>query len=485
MKGNKAEKRGFTETSFIKDFLWYFIGSFAPLLIGFIKTPVFTRHFSKEAFGNLGIISITFTFLGMFLFSWIGSCIWRYYTKYKKNDKLRSLYSNLIFLYVISFFGLAVITVLWYASAKIELNRALILYSFLQLVFNQLFLFYMVVIRLMGKVRFYTVFQSVRALIGLFLALFLVFYMNLDITALVSSLVIVDFISLLCLFLFNPARVTLSYSDLNKGDLLELLRYGSLGLILNISLLTIAYSDRYVIALFYDLESVGIYDQVYKISQLSVMALITIYFNTINPKLLQVLESDYKGSIQLIHKYVFSFVLFGVPVVFYLSLFSEEISTLLLGKEFREGYLFMPFVFMATYLHGISNFFELRLKFSNKLKRLSLVAICTALLNIILNFVFVPLYGYAWAAHTTLISYAFMISMFYFWDPDVLKGLLNRRKELFSVLGLLTIQYVLYVFIVDKFGIQSEIRMGIGLIFVLIFYLVFRKAITKADIPVN
>jgi O-antigen/teichoic acid export membrane protein len=485
MKGNSTEGTGFTDTSFIKDFLWYFIGSFAPLLIGFIKTPVFTRYFSKEAFGNLGIITITFTFLGMFLFSWIGSCIWRYYAKYKKDDKLRSLYSNLIFLYVLSFIVLAFITVIWYVSAKIELNQALIVYSFFQLVFNQLFLFYMVVIRLMGKVRFYTVIQSVRSLIGLFLALFLVFYMEKDITALVSSLVIVDFISLLCLFLFNPAQVKLSYTDLNKNDLLELMQYGSLGLILNISLLTISYSDRYVIALFYDLESVGIYDQVFKISQLSVMALTTIYFNTINPKLLFILESDYKGSMEFIHKYVYSFVLFGVPIIFYLSLFSEEISTLLLGNDFREGYLFMPFVFMATYLHGISNFFELRLKFSNQLKRLSFVAICTALLNIILNLIFVSLYGYAWAAYTTLISYAFMIMMFYFWDPGVLKGLLKHRKDLFNVLGLLTIQYVLYEFIVDKFRIQFEIRMGIGLIFVSIFFLIFRKTMLKTDIPIN
>jgi len=485
MEGNSAEKAIVTEASFIKDFLWYFIGSFAPLLIGFIKTPVFTRHFSKEAFGNLGIISITFTFLGMFLFSWLGSCIWRYYSKYKKDDRLRSLYSNLIFLYGISLIVLSLITLIWYVSAKIELNQALIVYSFLQLVFNQLFLFYMVVIRLLGKVRFYTVIQSLRSLIGLFLALFLVFYLEMDITALVSSLVIVDFISLLCLFLFNPAQVKLSYTDLNKNDLFELLQYGSLGLILNISLLTISYSDRYVIALFYDLDSVGIYDQVYKISQLSVMALITIYFNTINPKLLHILESNYAGSMEFIHKYVYSFVLFGVPIVFYLSLFSEEISSLLLGKDFREGYLFMPFVFMATYLHGISNFFELRLKFSNKLKRLSFIAICTALLNIVLNLIFVRLYGYAWAAYTTLISYAFMIVMFYFWDPDVLKGLLNQRRDLLSVLGLLTIQYVLYEFIVDKFSIQFEIRMVIGLIFVLTFFLAFRKTMLKADIPIN
>lgn len=485
MKGKRMTNMELPKASFRKDFLWYFLGSFAPLLLGFIKTPVFTRHFSKVDFGNLGIISITFTFLGMLLFSWIGSCIWRYYTKYKHEKALRSLFSNLIFLYAISFVVLTLISWIWYVSAKIELNKTLILYSFLLLIFNQLFLYYMVVIRLMGKVRFYTIFQSIKSFIGLMLALLLVFYLNMNISALVLSLAFVDLMSLVFLAFYNPANVKLSYKDIDRAILLELLKYGSLGLILNISLLTVTYSDRYVIALYHDIEYVGIYDQVYKISQLTVMALITIFFNTINPRLLSVLEANFDGSLEYIRKYIYVFVLFGVPVVFYLSVFSFEISSVLLGKEFREGYKIMPFIFAATYLHGVSNFFELRMKFANKMKRLGLIAISTAILNVILNLVFVGLYGYQWAAYTTVVSYAFMLFIFYIGDPQVLSGLLIQKKEMYGIIGLLTIQYVLYQFIVDKFPIQLEIRIVIGLIFVLTFFLIFRKTMLKAEIPIN
>ena len=57
--------------NFHKDFFWYFIGSLVPLAVGFIKTPIFTRHFDKESFGELALVTITFSFLGMLLFSWI------------------------------------------------------------------------------------------------------------------------------------------------------------------------------------------------------------------------------------------------------------------------------------------------------------------------------------------------------------------------------------------------------------------------------
>jgi len=474
-----------SQSSFRKDFLWYFLGSFAPLLLGFIKTPIFTRHFSKTDFGNLGIISISFTFIGMLLFSWIGSCIWRYYGKYRKKNELKLLYSNLVFLFVLSFVILALISGIWYNNAKIEMVQNLVMFSFFQLIFSQLYQYYMVIIRLNGKVQFYTAFQSIKAFIGLILALFLVFYLGMDITALVLSLLLIDAFSLSVLIFLNPAKVRLSHTDVDRIVLLELLKYGSLGLVLNISLLTISYSDRYVIALYQNMEDVGIYDQVYKISQLSVMALITIFFNTISPKLLQELEVNYNSSINLIHKYIYGFILFGVPVVFYLSLFSYEISKFLLGKAFREGFIIMPFVFAATYLHGLSNFFELRLKFSNKMKKLGLIAISTAVSNLVLNLVFVRLYGYQWAAYTTLFSYGLMIVLFYINDPKVLRGGLLRNKVSFSMVGLLTIQYFLYHFLVDKLGIEMGIRIGIGLIFVAMFLLIFRKTLLKVEIPIN
>ncbi len=484
--GDKLKKYSLlSKGSFVKDFLWYLIGSFVPLLIGFIKTPIFTRHFSREAYGNLGMVTITFTFLGMFLFSWIGSCIWRYYGKYQKNNTLPTLYTNLIFLYSISFLALAAVSGLWFVLTSDELLKHLIFYSFLQLMFNQLFLFYMVVVRLMGKARFYTMVHSIRSVAGLLIALYLVFWQEVNIAALIISLVWVDAILLLLLLLFNPARIAIHYMKFDRKVVFELLQYGSLGLVLNVSLLAITYSDRYVIAIFDDLGAVGIYDQVYKISQLSVMGLITVFFNTINPKLLKVLELDFKGALLLIRKYIFSFVIFGIPFVFYMSLFSMEIATLLLGEEFREGYVLMPFIFTATFLHGISNFFELRLKFSHRLKRLGLIAVSTALFNIVMNLIFVGLFGYQWAAYTTLLSYSLMILIFYYWDREVLKGLGHHQKEFLKMGGLLTMQYIMYKVFVDKFGNQPVLSVGLGLIFVLMFIFTFRKTIWNLEIPVK
>ena len=470
---------------FLKDFSWYFLGSFLPLIIGFIKTPIFTRHFDKESFGYFGLVTITFSYFGMLLFSWIASCIWRFYNKYKDEKNIKTLYSNLFFLFLIAVTILAIITSVWYVITEENILKQLIFYSFIHLIFNQLFLFYMVIVRLKGKSNFYTIAHSLRSLLGLITALILVFLYQFNIAALIISLAIIDVLVVLILILINPVSVKISYNTLNKINLRELLNYGLAGLIINIGFLIIATSDRYIIAWFTNIENVGIYDQIYKISQLSILALITIYFNTINPILLHKLEINYNESIKLIRKYIKAVFLFGLPVVFYFSLFSKDISNVLLGEEFRSGYTIMPFVFFAAYLHGLSNFYELRFKFSNKLKRLSIIVISMALLNVFLTLFFVKFYGYKSAAITTTIVYLLLIVVFHFYDKKILKTNEEQRKKIIKIVFTLILQAVVFMIINHQFNLALFHNIFLGVFFIIIYYLMFKRELLTINIPTS
>ena len=145
----------------------------------------------------------------MMFFSWLNSCLWRFYSRYKESEKLNVLYSNLFFLFLVSLILAGFISSFWYTTAKNELISELIFYSFLQLVFNQLFLAYMVVIRLNQWSRYYTVVQSFRSILGLLAALIMVFYFETGIAGLVISLALIDAIFILILIGLNPAKIKL------------------------------------------------------------------------------------------------------------------------------------------------------------------------------------------------------------------------------------------------------------------------------------
>ena len=96
------------------------------------------------------------------------------------------------------------------------------------------------------------------------------------------------------------------------------------------------------------MATVGIYNQVYNISQLSIVALVTVFFNTINPKLNKELEVRFEGANKLLGDYLFAYFLFGLPVIIYLSMFPRQIAHILLGPEFRSGYFVMPWIFISA-----------------------------------------------------------------------------------------------------------------------------------------
>jgi O-antigen/teichoic acid export membrane protein len=461
------------------------LSAFLPMAVGFVKTPIFTRHFSTAEYGELGLVQITYSFMGMILFSWIASCLWRYYPKFNKEKRLPHLYANLFFLSVLGAVLSLVISLAWYLSSASTLMQSIIFYSFFYLVFSQLLQQYMVVVRLEGKARFYTVFQTIRALVGLGLALYLVFYRNKGIESLVSSLALTELLLLLFLILCNPSRLRLSLRNLNKPLLRELMRYGGVGLILNLSMLALTYSDRYVIVLFDGLEAVGIYDQVYKIAQLSVVALTTVFFNTVNPRLLKALEQGKNSSVPLSRSYMKYFLLPGLPVVTYLSIYAREIATLLLGQEFRSAYVLMPFIFLGTFLMGLANFYELRMKFDNSFKKLLLLSLLTAIVNLLLNLVFVSFFNFHWAAYTTLFSYALLLLMANRMEPELSPALRTTDRWLVRAVVLLAVQGLLYYLIVDNYAPGIFYRIAMGVIFVLLYVVLMRRELINAFVKSN
>ncbi len=465
------------QNKLIKDFAWYFLSSIIPIAVGVIKTPIYTRHYSQADFGYLGIASVTYMFLSMMFFTWIASCLWRYFPKYKKLEKLPVLYTNITVLLLLGTLCISVFTIGWYLYEDLELMKTLIFYSALNIVVSQLYTIYMVVSRIEGKARFYTLVNSTRVIIGFLTVLILVFVLKQDIVALVLGLAIVDTVSFLLLVILNPSNISLSTKLINKDSLKELAIYGSAGLLFNVCFLAISTGDRYIIGWLGTIEEVGIYDQVYKISQLSITALVTVYINTINPNLLEELEHNYDQSKLMIRRYLQVLLFVGIPAMFYLSLGSKEIADLLLGPKFRVGYTMMPFIFFTAFLHGVSHFYHIRYKFSDRLKKLSGVLILGTIFNIVTTTVFVYFFNYKWAAVTSLLTYIFIMSIFYIREYEVLP--LTKLKLIYSFkfFGVLSLQLLIYLILQQYISFNIISKIGLCLLFALTFVFVFKRQV--------
>ena len=475
-----------TENSkrFLTDMGWYLSGALVPMAVGFFKTPIFTRYFTPEEYGYLGLIMITFSYISIFLYSWLSSCLWRYYNAYKIKNDLKTLYSNLLAIFLGTSIVLLIITFIWFGLAKQTVVKQLILFSFIQYFVKELIGLYLIVMRLEGKAVKYNLIHSTRAILSFGLLYTMTFGFGYRITAVLTSTIIIDALALIYIFSGGMKNISVSIKNISRETLKVLLKYGSAGLVAGFSFLLITSSDRYIIALFTDMETVGIYNQAYNISQLSIVALVTVYFNTFSPALTHELEINIKGSDKLISKYLLVYVLFGLPLITYFSIFSKEMAMILLGEEFRSGYVIMPYVFISAFIYGLNMFMEVKLKFADQIKFLAIGVLLAAGLNIALNFALIPVYGFEMAAITTLVAYLFLFVFF------ILRDAVGFFNNSFYLKQVLLFTFVLGLQVLADKLIRAYYPLNVfetiieGTLFFAIYIFIFRKKIYKIKLPI-
>jgi O-antigen/teichoic acid export membrane protein len=144
----------------------------------------------------------------------------------------------------------------------------------------------------------------------------------------------------------------------------------------------------------------------------------------------------------------------------------------------------MPFIFISAYLYGLFLFIEVKFKFADKLKNIALGVIIASVLNIGLNFIFIPLYGYQWAAFTTLVAYLFLL--LYFYAQDSLSFFKNREqvKTCIGLILLLLIQVGADRILRNYYDLNMwQTIVEASLLFLVFLVLFFRKIVTL-KIPV-
>jgi O-antigen/teichoic acid export membrane protein len=401
----------------IRDFVFYLSGALILALIAIVRLPVFTSHFTPAEFGLFSLVSITYTYLSIALYNWINSCVYRYYHEYEESRQLHVLYSNIFLLFLSASAVLLIVSAGWYIRAGGKEIRRLMVPAFFYLFTNQIFSVLLVIYKIRGKALLFNLFQSLQALFSFLVILLLIFHLDVGIDAIFIGQAFVNLILTLVLLILNRSILgEISLASLSAKFVRKMLHYGFVGFIGSMGIFILISSDRYVIALFQDISRVGIYNQVYQVGQVSVYFVVTVFFNTITPGFNKLLSGITKENEKQLMNYVYTFLLLIIPITFYVSIFSRQVADLLLGEGFRQGFPMIPWIVTSSFLYGLTLFNETKMKFEHRFSPLLWGVLIACVLNLSLNFVFVPLWGYSWAAISTFIAYLFLFLYYYFSD---------------------------------------------------------------------
>ena len=162
-------------------------------------------------------------------------------------------------------------------------------------------------------------------------------------------------------------------------------------------------SDRMMIGQMVNNSAVGIYSTLYTVSSISLMVWQAIHSSFV-PYLFKSLESKDTGikkiSLQLMILYA------GVAVV--LTYLAPEIVRILATEEYYEAIYIMPPIAAGVFFTAFANIYSDIAVYYKKTKYVMYPAAIAALVNLVLNYIFIKAYGYMAAAYTTLFSYILM-----------------------------------------------------------------------------
>ena len=218
------------------------------------------------------------------------------------------------------------------------------------------------------------------------------------------------------------------------SHLKEYLRFGLPTVPGNFSAWIVNSSDRYIIGYLLGVAFVGYYSPGYLLGAIISMYIAPLGF--LLPAVLSRLydegkEEEVKRYLEYTLKY---FLMLAIPSVFGLSLLSESLLLTLSTPEIASyGYLITPFTAVSMLLSGVYSVIAQIIVLVKKTKIIGAIWIIAAVMNLGLNFVFIPYFGILGAAGTTLIAYTFAFIFTTYYSFEYFKFYIDFRFILKSI----------------------------------------------------
>lgn len=221
----------------------------------------------------------------------------------------------------------------------------------------------------------------------------------------------------------------------------------------SIAVQLLSLADRSMISNMCGNSAVGIYSTLYSVSSLS-----SIIWGAINSSFVPFLFSNYdtKGKEKDIKRTANLILLLYSIVAFALTIVAPEIVKILATKEYYSAIYIMPPIAAGIFMTAVSSMYSNILIMFKKTQYIMISSFGAAVLNVILNYLFIKQWGYLAASYTTLIAYTFMAILQYIVCKHIcLKGLI-KNKEIYNdriiwVLSLLTICFCLLCILLYRF----------------------------------
>lgn len=442
----------------IKNSTLYLLSTIIIKAASFLLLPFYTHLIKPEEYGYVYVVSSFSTFTSYFLLFSLNSVIGRFYFECKNEQDIKVLYSNITFIVTILSIFISIIILFTAKPLAILLNIPIYCFYF-SIAISFFSIYYNLIISLLyvkeqaKQISYTSIFLGI---VGILVQMIMVFVMDNKTLALIETMLVNAILSFL-IFLYYSIPYFIK-PQLLKSELLLYFKYAFSQWPSDICVWLISFSDRLFLNKYNGSHVAGIYGVGNNIAQIPM-----ILFHNINkaysPFVMNVLknhENDFEYKYEEIQRSTFIIISFIAFTITILSVFSNEF-VFLLSENFKESATVIPLVLLASFIDCIRIIFMYPMVFRIEYVKIkSIIWIASALLNLSLNFLLIPIYSMYGACFSSIISFSLSCILIMYFSNKAIIIPYNYIKLIFIILlsiivGLLSLVQITPLSLVIKF----------------------------------
>lgn len=404
--------------SLSKQTLIYGTSTIIGRFLNFILVPFYTNVFPPSDYGVVSVIFAYIAFLNIFYSLGFESGYFKFASTLEIGNEKQN-FSIPFFIIFINGFILSSIIYLFSdnISSIVGLqsgDTVIVKYASAIIFFDAIVLVPFAYLRLKNKAKLFTAVKLTNISINIALNFILILVFKLGLVAIfISNL----FASVITFLLLSPVVIKMLSFEFNKKLFSELARFSLPYLPAGLAAIIVQVIDKPVLQYLTNVANVGIYNANYKLG-IFMMLIVSMFEYAWRPFFLN--NAREPVAKRLFSSVMTLFVGFSSIIMIFLTFFIQDIIRLplpyhghLIGPKYWSGVYIVPVVLFGYLLYGMYIILMAGIYIEKKTRYLPSITGLGALINIVGNFILIPLIGIMGAALVTFLSYLSMTLYIY------------------------------------------------------------------------
>lgn len=459
----------------VKASLWFLICSMLQKGISVLTTPIFTRLLSPTEYGHYNVFISWSEILAIFISLRLAYGVYtRGLVKYEKDSAVFSSSLQGLSLVLCLFFTVVYLIAHDFWNSVFELTTVQMLCMLVMIWATAAFQFWAAEQRVNFQYRKLVLITIIVSLLKPIVGIIMVTHAEDKVTARILGLALVELIGYIGLFIVQMWRGKKFYSA----------KYWKYALVFNIPLLphylsqnVLNSADRIMIKYMIGPAESGIYSLAYSISKIMVLFNQALQ-NTLMPWIYKKIKANrVKDIAQIV--YVSLMIIAGVNI--FLIAFAPEAVFVFAPKTYHNAIWMIPPVAMSVFFMFSYNMFANVEFYYEKTNFIMTASVAGAVLNLILNYFCIRIFGYYAAAYTTLVCYMVYAIGHYLFSCKVCDDYMDG-KRIYDTKILVTISGVFLVIGFAYLFSYNSIYIRYGITAVLLCFLLYKRNDIKKSV---